>query len=270
MRKDQRTTIWQVPAYLPYVQTKLTDDVLAAAEKKIGARLPNEYVELLQIQNGGYIRFTFLDGLSGQIYGVGQKFPNLLDDLWLVYREYMTIDLEGLYPFDGDGHWHLCLDYRGNNVEPQVTWISTESDTEKVIASSFAKYLEQLTLDTNENFVLETERTLPEMVHELQQVLQMQWTGPDNWAHGYPVYRANWKESVIWLSSNEVPRGFIRPDEDGYEELKAEMETAALRYPELPSKVLLLEVADAAQGVMLQQILAGKGIDLRPLSAYVE
>src|SRR6185312_1469448 len=56
-------------------------------------------------------------------------------------RAYMTIDLEGLYPFDGDGHWHLCLDYRENWHEPRVTWISTESDSEKRIAGTFAEYL---------------------------------------------------------------------------------------------------------------------------------
>ena len=270
MRSEQRPTIWQVPAYLPYVQPKLTDEVLAAAEQKIGANLPNEYIELLHIQNGGYIRFTGLDGLSGQIYGIGPKFPNLMDNLWLVYREYMTIDLEGLYPFDGDGHWHLCLDYRRNKGEPQVTWISTESDTEKLIGVSFAKYLDQLTLDADESFVLETQLTLPEMVRNLQQVLQIQWIGPDTWANGYPVYRANWKGSVIWLSPNEVSRGFIRPDEIGYEELKGEMEVAALRYPELSATGLLLKVADAAHETELQQMLAGKGIELRPLSAYLE
>jgi len=182
----------------------------------------------------------------------------------------MTIDLEGLYPFDGDGHWHLCLDYRENWHEPRVTWISTESDSEKRIAGTFAEYLDQLTLEIDESFVLETQRTLPQIAQELEQALAIKWIGPDTWAHGYPIYRASWNGGVIWLSANEVPKGFIRPDEAGYEELKHKMEGKALRYPELPPTGLLLKVDDEAQEAPFRRVLAEKGIDLRLPRHYVK
>lgn len=45
-------SIWQKPIYLPYLQPKLTDEIIEAAEQKLGYILPNELVELLKIQNG--------------------------------------------------------------------------------------------------------------------------------------------------------------------------------------------------------------------------
>ena len=54
-------TIWQVPAYLPYLQPPLTDEAVAAAEKEIGYKLPSEYLNLLRRQNGGYIRVSLLE-----------------------------------------------------------------------------------------------------------------------------------------------------------------------------------------------------------------
>lgn len=49
--------IWKVPKYLPYVQPILTDEILESAERKIGFKLPIELIEILKIQNGGYVRY---------------------------------------------------------------------------------------------------------------------------------------------------------------------------------------------------------------------
>jgi SMI1-KNR4 cell-wall len=140
MNQNQRATIWQVPAYLPYRQPKLTAEALAMAEKRIGYKLPTAYIDLLQVQNGGYIRFTGLNGLNRVMYGIGPYFPNIEDNDWSPYDGDLTIELEGLAPFDGDGHWHLCLDYRKSKDHPQVTYIDTETDQEESIAASFGEY----------------------------------------------------------------------------------------------------------------------------------
>ena len=70
MKKQERKTIWRIPVYLPYVQPELTGEALAEAEQNLGIKLPKEYVELLRVQNGGYIRFTGRDGLNTVLYGV--------------------------------------------------------------------------------------------------------------------------------------------------------------------------------------------------------
>jgi hypothetical protein len=47
---------WAAPAYFPYVQPPLTKRAIAAAEKRLGVKLPAVYLALLQQQNGGYHR----------------------------------------------------------------------------------------------------------------------------------------------------------------------------------------------------------------------
>ena len=41
-------TIWQVPAYLPYLQPPLTKAAVRAAEEKIGYKLPIDYLNLFR------------------------------------------------------------------------------------------------------------------------------------------------------------------------------------------------------------------------------
>jgi hypothetical protein len=150
-----------------------------------------------------------------------------------------------------------------------VTYIDTETDQEELIAGSFAEYIDQLTLDLDESFVLETERPLADVVQELQQLLETEWTETGMWAYGFPQYRTKWNESWIWISANEVSKGFARKDDDRYEELKAEMEGTALRYPELPPTALLLRVAEEAVREQLQRILADQGINLSLIAKFV-
>ena len=65
------STIWQIPAYLPYLQPTLTNAAVAAAESQIGYKLPPEYLDLLRTQNGGYIRFSLPDKVHDTIAGIG-------------------------------------------------------------------------------------------------------------------------------------------------------------------------------------------------------
>lgn len=270
MTPNQFPTIWQMPVYLPYRQPKLTAEALAAAEARIGYQLPKAYIDLLQVQNGGYIRFEGLNGLNRVLYGIGPYFPNLADNDWSEYDGFVTIELQGLVPFDGDGHWHICLDYRKDRDQPAVTWISTESDREERVANSFAEYLGQLILDLDETFILETEQPLIEMVQEFERVLQTEWTETGSWAHGYPQYQTKWNDSWIWISANTVPKGFVRRDDKRYEELKAEMEGTAFRYPELPATALLLKVSEQAVAEQLQRTLSNQGMQLSPQRKFFE
>ena len=104
MQKRTLHSIWQVPIFLPYRQPPLTDDALANAEKLIGYKLPVKYIELLNIQNGGYIRCKGLKGLNEVIYGIGPYFPNITDFDWT--DEDVSFELNGLVPFDGRSEEH--------------------------------------------------------------------------------------------------------------------------------------------------------------------
>ena len=268
MTKEQRPTIWQVPIYLPYLQPRLTEEAIDDLQTKIDGKLPVELIELLQLQNGGYLRFTGLNGLNERLNGIGPYFPNLLS-VDLSVNEGLTIQLDGLVPLDGDGHWYLCLDYRQNRTHPRITYINTETDREENVAGTFAEDLDGLTLARDERYVVETTQSLDELVQVLQRILLTEWTGPDSWAHGYPVYRTKWNDNWIWMSPNEVPKGFVRKGEDRYEELKEAMNGTALRYPELSRTAIFLQLSDGAIGEKLRQLLTSQGIDLTPLSTFL-
>ena len=124
-------SIWRVPAYLPYVQPTLTDRTIAAAEQEIGCSLPHEYLDLLRVQNGGYIRFSLpeMDIVHDLIKGIGSDANSLTDTQWKDYQESLSFPLDGLVPFDdGNGQNYACLDYRHDPAHPSVTYIDTEGD----------------------------------------------------------------------------------------------------------------------------------------------
>lgn len=238
------TSIWNKPIYLPYLQPELTDEILAEAEKKLGYKLPEELIELLKEQNGGYIRKTLKESLNEQIYGIGPHFPSITDVDWSEYDGWVSFELNGLIPFDGDGHWFICLDYRKNKDIPQVSYIDTECDNQELIAETFSEYLSQLIVDAGDKLVIENENSIVQTVEVLEKVLDIKFEEPSSYAHGYTQYRSKLNESWIWLSPNLVPNGFVRKDEDRYDELVELSKGSALRFPEIPETSLLLSFSD--------------------------
>lgn len=262
-------TIWRTPKYLPYIQPPLTDKIIAAAEKKIGYKLPKEYLDLLKIQNGGYIRFTLKDTLHDQINGIGPYYPSITEFEWLSEYNDLSFEINGLFPFDGDGHWNICLDYRKNQNEPVVTYIDTESDYEQSVAATFRDYLKLLELDTESKFVIETSAGIETVVQQISKVVNIEFGEPDTYAYGYPVYRSSYKDSWIWVSPNLVPTGFVRKEDERYEELKPQMETMALRYPEISESALFIGVSEENVQMELFAKLSANGVAISPLADII-
>lgn len=263
-------SIWQKPIYLPYLQPKLTDEILEKAESQLGYKLPKKLIELLKIQNGGYIRKTLEEPLHEQIYGIGPHFPSLTDLDWTDYKDWVSFELNGLIPFDGDGHWYICLDYRKNNTNPQVTYIDTESDTQNLIAETFSDYLSELDYQIEDELVIRTNKTAKEITKELEKMLNIKFEGPDNNAHGYDQYRGQLDGSWIWLSPNLVPNGFIRKGEDRYGELVELVKGTALRFPELLSSDLIISFSNFQVEKETVKKLESNSIDIRPLTELIK
>lgn len=272
-RKDisMLQTIWRKPTYLPYLQPELTDSILENAHKRLGYKLPAEFIELLREQNGGYLRVHIPELPHSVISGIGPNFPSLLDFDWSEHQEYVSYPLKGLIPFDGDGHWYLCLDYRSNTESPSVTYVDVECDEQKSVAETFAGYLAKLELDLENEFVLELSETPEQLMDRLSKVLGFEVTPPDTWAHGYPIYRAalgdNDKPEWMWLSPNRVPKGFIRKDDLSYDQLKHHMQDQALRYPELPENVYIVSFTEG----VADRVLAGLkdlGVNVTSIKQY--
>jgi len=137
-------TIWKRPYYAPYVQPPLTDKMVIDAEKQWAYKLPSELIDLLNLQNGGYLRKLIKNEPFSYILGIDPHRPSLTTLIW---------DEEWLLPFEGNGHWHLCLDYSKNKNAPCITMISQEQE-DRNIAGSFKEYLSLLQLWTYGQLVL--------------------------------------------------------------------------------------------------------------------
>ena len=263
-------TIWQVPKYLPYLQPTLTEDILRRAEEQLGHKLPDKYIDLINIQNGGYIRFTIKDVPHREIRGIGPNFPSITDFDWADYNGTLSFELEGLIPFDGDGHWFICFDYRKHKTSPAITFIDeSQTDKEKVIAETFEKYLDLLELETEGQYVIETNLSIEETTMKISQIASINFEMPDLYAHGYPVYRARYKDAWIWVSPNKVPSGFVRTDDVEYEELKSGMAGMSLRYPEIPENNLLIQVSDEEERMEIFKILENNFIEIRSFQGFL-
>jgi hypothetical protein len=268
-------TIWQVPTYLPYLQPPLTDEVVAAAEKEIGYKLPGVYLDLLRKQNGGYIRFRLPEMVHNSIAGIGPYFPSLTGFDWEECQEYVSFPLQGLVPFDGDGHWHLCLDYRHNPRTPSITHADIDGDQETRIAVSFTDYLAMLQIDIEDEYVLEGVSDIEKVKDHLSSSLETAFDPPDppDWAHGYPTHRARLgtknEPEWIWISPNTVPRGFVRSNDPRYAELKDLMQGYASRFPEVPAGSYILSATDGVRAKLIEACARSR-MFVRPLRDYVE
>ncbi|WP_052573096.1 SMI1/KNR4 family protein [Haloferula sp. BvORR071] len=270
--KPEPTAIWGVPAYLPYVQPELTDEAIAEVERKIGYRLPEAYLALLRVQNGGYIRLGLPDQVHDVIAGIGPHYPALEAPDWDEVREYVSFPLDGLVPFDGDGHWHLCLDYRENPDSPKVTLADVECDHETPIADSFEEYLSLLTEDMEgDELVLPEVQNITALLEKLGRHLGVTFEDQGAWGNGYPVYRATSKQlqepNWIWISPNTVSRGFVRENDERYEEVRDYLPGQADRYPDLPPDSYIVSATAGWDGAILR---ASRELEIpaRPFDEY--
>ncbi len=71
----------------------------------------------------------------------------------------------------------------------------------------------------------------------------------------------------IWLSPNEVPRGFVRSDHCRYNELKELMPGSAARFPELPPDSYILGTTEAVRLDVVDACVRSQLI-VRPLREY--
>lgn len=258
-------TIWNVPAYLPMLQPALSNELIAATEQSMGYPLPAQYLDLLRVQNGGYIRYVLpaLDGVDmnhRQIAGIGPRLPSLTGiDLAEEFQDVDGHSLQGLFPFDGGGLWFLCLDYRRNPSEPEVTYIDLERKREVQVASSFACYLTMLQLDTEGRYVLEDCQDIEHAVARLSALLSVSFELPELLRQGYPTYRARLMDGQspawLWVSPNWVPRSYLPESALHDQTIIAPLQGYAARFPEAPRGACLVQVSDG----MLQEVLTACG-----------
>lgn len=126
-----------VPPGLQDAAKPLETEHVREAEQLLGVLLPLAYLEVLGVQNGGYLyRKTVQPAerpdqfggsaseyiLDGPISGLDPDRWDSLPKLLEVARQEWDLP-PGFIPFAGDGHFWLCLDYRtcGPEGNPRVT-----------------------------------------------------------------------------------------------------------------------------------------------------
>lgn len=146
-----------------YVGAYPTDEMIAKVEKAIGGyKLPESYIELMQIQNGGYLQRDFFltgeesdfaDGsiwVSG-VYGIGfDKRYSLSGEIGsnFMKEEWGYPDIGVCFAnTPSAGHEMYMLDYRecGKNGIPKVVHVDQESDYYiRPIADTFEEFIKGL------------------------------------------------------------------------------------------------------------------------------
>lgn len=265
------TTIWRVPLYLPHLQPPLNPTRIREAEAQIGHSLPSELVALLEVQNGGYIRYELPTLPHRRIAGIGPRFPSLAAVDWEDVQDDVGFELDGLVPFDGDGHWHLCLDYRNRVAEPLVTYVDIECNSEEPVASSFAEYLTRLQLKIPDGYLLTSGHDIDALKAGLTSALGCRFEPSSSETYGYPVHRARIEvesaDGWVWLNSNEVPRGFVREGTGSDFERQFPASDLVPQYPEVPRNAVLMKLSDEIRQPVLEACRAA-GLEVRSMREF--
>jgi hypothetical protein len=248
---------WSAPAYLPYVQPPLTDEAVAAAERQLGVKLPADYLVLLRQQNGGYLRGSC--GIAQCLRGIGPQFPSITrDEAWWRPKRarsgiWIPPESERLIPFDGDGHWDMCLDYRrvGPTGEPSITYVTCESKYEEPVAQTFAAYLGLLKDSLANEMRLYADLSPSSVAKRLAKKLGAPTPTADTFAHGFQQWRVQLQGEAqwIWCSPNLVPAGFARK---GAKVIATE--ATALQIPEDPECRVLVSASDESRSRCLEAL----------------
>ncbi len=139
-----------------YNNPSLSKEMVAEAENSLGSKLPVKFIELLQVQNGGYTKgFTFPMKVKtswaddhvplSELFGIviekdSESAHNIMQSAYMI-EEWGLPEKQVL--ISGDGHWWLTLDYR-NSDNPSIRWIDTESNEDIHVANSFDEFLSGL------------------------------------------------------------------------------------------------------------------------------
>jgi hypothetical protein len=268
--------IWRKPAYIPYMYPCLTNEAVAETERRIGFPLPKSLIELLKVQNGGYIRYTleYDPGEHEQIFGIGSSQPRIdTYPMWDEVRRENSINEDFLIPFDGDGvHWFICLDYSENATDPSVVFVHHIEDCLEPIASSFDEYLSMLIPADEFNFYIPQVNNVEQMLHLLGASLFIDFSATPSNLVGYPIYMARKRMKItesIRIEPNVVPCGFVNTDHANYEELKDLLPGVTSRVSEIPESSYLVTVTPGLKPSLIA-ICEKRSIDLRPLSGFRE
>ncbi|WP_303983752.1 SMI1/KNR4 family protein [Niallia circulans] len=140
-----------------YTLSSITSEDIKLAEEHFKVKLPDKYIDLLKIKNGGTLRYNALPfSLNGweeddfilieYIHGIKKDEGIMQTDYYLKEWE---INKERVILLSGDGHEWLALDY-STSEEPKVVYILTDEDEVIELYETFSKMLKALYIEGEE------------------------------------------------------------------------------------------------------------------------
>ena len=136
----------------------LTEEILREVESRLGVKLPESYIHLLQTQNGGFIEqrelSVILNGLDDTVVIdsiMGISLQEGLVESKILLKEWGVED-ERLIAFTGDGHYFLMFDYR-DGLMPKIALLDTMAEKIDVLFESFNQFNEALSVIETDSFV---------------------------------------------------------------------------------------------------------------------
>ncbi len=135
-----------------YTLEAITQEDIDLAEKYLLCKLPKEYINHLEIRNGGSLIYdalpvNFQNSWADDhipvpfLYGI-KKGEGILQTKELL-KEW-GIDEDRFVIISGEGHYWIVLDYRTSEKEPKITFIDTEFELIEVIFNSYKEMIDSL------------------------------------------------------------------------------------------------------------------------------
>ena len=216
----------------------ITAAILQQAEARLGVQLPAAYTRCLQEANGGPLRRRILETPQGELAirdllglgydeGVdGQEGSAALAEEWGYPPGTLVLSFEG--------RCALLLDYRTPQREPQVIWIDTDTDEQRLIADNMADFLRQLRYPMSDTQIALHQDDVPDIVRALALCQRLG-------AQGTP--REEWTGAIVF------------PSEDGRVRVRPNRHRGAVVVPELAQVAWILEVKGLPEPAVLETVL---------------
>ncbi|HDR4736958.1 TPA: SMI1/KNR4 family protein [Bacillus cereus] len=131
---------------------EITDNEIKKVEEYFNIKLPNDFIECVKENDGGYPQPKVFD-IAGQDESTFNDLLTLhMDDKYSIVQRYENIKewlVDRVYPFASDSFGNfLCFDYRNTLDSPTIVfWDHEEEDIEKAIypvCSTFTELLNSL------------------------------------------------------------------------------------------------------------------------------
>jgi hypothetical protein len=129
--------LWQEEPKYKRIEYLINDEIIKRAENELNIKLPQSFIDLMKINNGGELNYPYFVLPTGDTecipYGERVKLPSIEpihfenDDISILSSEKLLNEVnlpKGFIVLWTDFHYWVVLDYRSNKDNPSVMYIA--------------------------------------------------------------------------------------------------------------------------------------------------